>query len=208
MKKYISKKICLPVGKFGAFKICVSGAAAGSCTIDAKDKAKEIGRAIAKEGAVLMTGATTGIPYFAAQGMKEIGGLSVGLSPAATVKEHVNKYRLPTENFDLIIYTGTGYAGRNLLLTRASDAVIIVCGRIGTLNEFTIAFEDKKIIGVLVGSGGITNELPDILNVSNRGTGHIIYDTSPDRLVKKIIAAITKSYKKDGLKPVRQRDIY
>ena len=52
---------------------------------------------------------------------------------------------------DLIMYTGSGYSGRNLQLTRTSDAVIVGCGRIGTLNEFTIAFEDNKPIGVLEG---------------------------------------------------------
>ncbi len=205
MKKYITKRICLPLGKFGSFKICVSGAAAGNCTIDAKDKAIAIGRAIADAGAVLLTGATTGIPSEAAQGSKDAGGLSIGLSPAATLKEHVNKYRLPTDHLDLIIYTGAGYAGRNLLLTRSSDAVIIVCGRIGTLNEFTIAFEDKKIIGVLVGSGGITNELPRILHVAQRGTGNVIYDTNPKRLILRVIKKITEVYKKDGLKPTRKK---
>src|SRR3989344_5517579 len=207
-KKFISKQICLPLGKFGSIKICVSGAAAGSCTIDAKVKAQAIGRAIAEEGAILVTGATTGIPFESARGAKEVGGLSVGMSPAATLQEHVNKYRLPTENFDFIIYTGTGYAGRNLLLTRSSDAVIIVCGRIGTLNEFTIAFEDKKIIGILVGSGGITNEIPRILNVAQRGTGHIIYDTDPKKLIKKVVAAVMKKYKHNGLKPTRKKGTF
>src|SRR3989344_5673093 len=182
-KKFISKQICLPLGKFGSIKICVSGAAAGSCTIDAKVKAQAIGRAIADEGAILVTGATTGIPFESARGAKEVGGLSVGMSPAATLQEHVNKYRLPTENFDFIIYTGTGYAGRNLLLTRSSDAVIIVCG-------------------------GITNEIPRILNTAQRGTGGIIYDTDPKRLIKKVVAAVMKKYKHNGLKPTRKKGTF
>ena len=51
----------------------------------------------------------------------------------------------------MIIYTGFNYSGRNLLLVRSSDAVIFGCGRMGTLNEFTITFEDKKPIGILQG---------------------------------------------------------
>ena len=208
MKKFINKRICLPLGQFGSYKICVSGAASGHCTIDAKSKAEDIGQAIAEQGAILLTGATTGIPDSAAKAAKANGGFSLGFSPAATVKEHVNKYRLPTENYDVIVYTGTGYAGRNLLLTRASDAVIIVCGRIGTLNEFTVAFEDHKIIGILVNSGGITNEIPRILNIAQRGTGHIIYDTDPKRLIKKVMQAVSVDYKKNGLKPVRKKGSY
>ncbi len=179
-------------------KICVSGAAGGKCIIEAKKKALEIGAAIAKQGAVLVTGATTGIPYIAARGCKKAGGAVIGFSPAATIKEHVKKFRLPTDNIDLIVYTGFGYTGRNLLLTRASDAVVMVCGRIGTLNEFTIAFEDKKIVGILVGSGGITNEIPRILRLAKRGESQVIFDASPDRLIKKVIAAVHKKLN-DGL---------
>jgi len=108
-------------------KICVSGAAeTGHCGIDALDKAKELGREIARQGAVLVTGATTGFPLWAAMGAKEAGGISVGLSPAASEREHVEVYKLPLDYLDLVIYTGFGYPGRDLLLTRSSDAVI--CG--------------------------------------------------------------------------------
>jgi len=67
------------------YKICVSGAAeTGHCAPGALDVAKEVGREITRQGAVLTTGATTGIPYWAAVGAKEEGGYSVGLSPAST----------------------------------------------------------------------------------------------------------------------------
>src|SRR4030067_2863202 len=135
------------------YTICVSGAGGGpGVTQAAMEKAKEIGREIVRHGCVLVTGATTGIPYAAAQGAKELGGISIGLSPASSERDHIRHYHLPTKYFDLIIYTGFDYSGRNLLLTRASDAVIVINGRIGTLNEFTIAFEDRKPIGVLIES--------------------------------------------------------
>ena len=48
-------------------KICVSGAAeTGACGIGALDLAKELGREIARQGAVLVTGATTGFPFWTA----------------------------------------------------------------------------------------------------------------------------------------------
>ena len=140
-------------------KLCVSGAAeTGHCGPDAMDQAKELGREIIRQGAVLVTGATTGFPLWAAMGAKELGGVSLGLSPAASEREHVEKYGLPIDYLDLIIYTGFGYSGRNLLLTRASDGVFIGCGRVGTINEFSIAFEDGKPIGVLQGDWA-TDEL-------------------------------------------------
>lgn len=114
------------------FKICVSGAAEGACmNEETTEKAEQVGKAIAKSGSILVTGATTGIPYYAAKGVKEAGGISIGFSPAATHQDHVKRYQLPTRNMDLIVYTGFGYAGRNLILTRSADAVIVICGRIG-----------------------------------------------------------------------------
>src|SRR3989344_5690687 len=124
------------------YKICVAGAAeTNHCGENALETAAEMGREIVRHNGILLTGATTGIPFWSAKGAKEEGGISIGLSPAATEKAHVNTYKLPTDYFDFIIYTGFEYAGRNLLLTRSADAIIIACGRIGTLNEFTVVFD-------------------------------------------------------------------
>lgn len=181
------------VKKKQKYKICVSGAAeTGHCAKNALFLAEEVGREIIRAGGALITGATTGIPYWSAKGAKEEGGLSIGLSPAASELEHIKKYRLPTDYFDIIIYTGFEYSGRNLLLTRSSDAVITICGRMGTLNEFTIAFEDKKPQGVLLGSGGIADMIEDIVAKSHRGSSFIAYDSDPKKLVAKIIKLIDR----------------
>lgn len=176
-----------------ALKLCVSGAAQGECLELAGDKAIAIGREIARRGAILTHGATTGIPMLAAKGSKLAGGICIGFSPAATVAEHTRKFRLPLQYSDIIIFTGAGYAARNLLLTRSSDAVIIVCGRIGTLNEFTVAFEDKKVIGILDQSGGITEEIKHILKAAKRGRLHIVFDQDPVRLVDAVIREIKRT---------------
>ncbi|OHA46630.1 MAG: hypothetical protein A3A80_02075 [Candidatus Terrybacteria bacterium RIFCSPLOWO2_01_FULL_44_24] len=184
--------------KYQKYKICVSGAAETDwCSPKATEFAKEVGREIILQGGVLVTGATNGIPYWAAIGAKEAGGLSIGLSPAASEEAHVKTYRLPTDYFDIIVYTGFDYSGRNLLLTRAADAVILICGRMGTLNEFTIAFEDKKPIGVLVGSGGVTEIIKSLVARAHRGTGAICYDSNPKRLVAKVIKLLEESQTKN-----------
>lgn len=173
------------------YSICVSGSAdADICNVDAYTKVKELGRQIALHQAFLITGATTGMPDFAAAGCQDAGGISIGVSPAYSKQDHVNRYNLPLKNYDLIMYTGFGYSGRNLLLTRMADAVINVCGRIGTLNEFTIAFEDKKVIGILEDTGGLVNEFRKIVNKGYRGPGKIVYDSDPKKLVDKVIKLI------------------
>ncbi len=172
------------------YKIGVSGSAANNCAPGAYAKARQVGRQIAKIGAICITGDTVGVPHSAAHGAKSAGGVTVGVSPAISRQEHERKYRLPKDEMDIIIYTGFQYSGRNLLFIRACDAVIFICGRIGTLNEFTIAFEDKKPIGVLVETGGMADEIKGILEFSQRGKGKIVYDSDPKRLVEKVMELI------------------
>lgn len=173
-------------------KISVSGSAANNCGAGAFKKSYETGAEIAKQGGVLVSGATIGIPEWATRGTKKFGGMSIGLSPASSRQEHVRKYHLPTANMDVIIYTGSGYSGRNLQMIRASDAVIEICGRIGTLNEFTVAFEDHKPIGVLLGTGGASDEISKILEIAKRGKKNIFYDTEPKRLVARLIKEVKR----------------
>ena len=175
------------------YKICVSGAAElGCCSPNIKELGEALGKEIVEQGCVLLTGATTGVPYYAARGAKKAGGVSIGFSPAGSEREHTQTYKLPTDYFDLIVYTGFDYVGRNLILTKSADGVIIVCGRTGTLNEFTIAFEDEKPIGVMLGSGGTADKIKDIVKRPFRGKMNIIYSGNPKDLVKKLIQLIKK----------------
>ena len=167
--------------------IAVSGASiTGHCAPDAHEKAEAVGRAIARAGIVLLTGATTGLPYWAAKGAKEEGGLVIGFSPASSEAAHIKTYHLPVDYHDVIVYTGFEYPGRNLLLTRAAEAVIVICGRMGTLNEFTIAFEDQRPIGVLTETGGFADEIKRLIDEAHRGPGKIVFSSDPDELVRKV----------------------
>ncbi len=174
-------------------KIGVSGAAeTGTCGLHAFDQAKELGKEIIRQGGVLMTGASTGFPLWSAMGAKEEKGICIGISPAANEREHTEVYRMPLDYTDLIIYTGFGYSGRDLLFTRSCDAIIIGCGRIGTVHEFTIAFEDGKPIGVLEGEWTMSQTIKDIVERANRPNDKIVFDTDPKRLVEKVIALVAK----------------
>lgn len=198
-------------------KLCVSGAAeTGHCGPDALLKAKELGKQIVDHGAVLVTGATTGFPLWAAMGAKEAAGMSIGLSPASNEREHTEIYELPLDYLDLIIYTGFGFSGRNLLLTRASDAVFLGCGRIGTINEFTVAFEDKKPIGILEGDWETDEVFKFIIEKAHRPNPNVIFDSDPKALVERIIELVKKEKKEyihlyehvaDGIRDSRGSDM-
>lgn len=182
------------------YQICVSGAASGATVQASHQLAFDLGKAVALAGKTLTTGATVGLPWFAAQGafsVKEREGASVGFSPASSFREHVTVYKLPTVEFDYINFTGKSYVGRDVYLVRSSDAVITVGGRMGSLHELTTALLSRKVVGVLLGSGGLADYVPSLIeNIECDGldTKDIIYDTDPTRLVEKVIKALDARY--------------
>ncbi|OGI61739.1 hypothetical protein A2645_01235 [Candidatus Nomurabacteria bacterium RIFCSPHIGHO2_01_FULL_39_9] len=175
------------------FKLGVSGAAATEhCGLGTLEKAKELGREIARQGGILITGATTGFPLWSAVGAKEEGGVSIGLSPAESEKDHIEEWKLPLGYMDLVIYTGFGFPGRDLLFTRTCDAMFIGCGRVGTLHEFTIAFEDQKPIGILEGDWETDEIIKQIIAKANRPNPKIVFSSDPRTLVAQVIELVKK----------------
>jgi len=178
-------------------KIGVMGSATGNLLRQHKDVAYALGRAIAENDCVTITGACPGLPLEAAKGAKEAGGLVVGISPGLSEWEHVRKYQSPTEYHDVLIFTGSGLMGREVVNIRTSDIVIIIGGRSGTLGEFSIAYDEGKLIGILDGTGGITSEIKDIVRVIKKRTGaKIIYHDDPRILVTNLIAFFTRKHYK------------
>lgn len=180
------------------YQICVSGAAKGHSVSEGSELANDVGVALAKAGHTLMTGATVGLPFEAAVGFKSAKGtMSFGISPASSKVEHVMKYRLPTGPYDVILYSGLHYVGRDALLIQSSDAVVSIGGRLGTLHEFTIAMETGKPIGFLQGAGGISTEIMGILHAAGRiEHKDVIFEADPVVLVAKLTAILDTDLKK------------
>lgn len=181
------------------YQICVSGSASGPTVEADQDIAFALGKAIAKSGKTLITGATIGLPWHAAKGAFSVkgpdAGISIGFSPASSFREHVAVYKLPTVEFDYINFTGMAYVGRDVHLVRSSDAVITIGGRMGSLHELATALESHKVCGVLTGTGGLADFVPTLLaNIASPGADDIIYDTNPERLLDKVIEALDKKY--------------
>jgi uncharacterized protein (TIGR00725 family) len=186
------------------YQICVSGAADGDTVGQSHQLAYELGKAITSRGKTLLTGATTGLPHFAALGgmsVKTLRGISVGFSPAKSYEEHMQFYKLPIDEFDYVNFTGLGYVGRDVYLVQSSDAIITVGGRMGSLHEFSTAVEAGKICGVLVDSGGLADFIPKIVkDLEIPPLTELIYDSNPDILVEKVISALNKRYEKSRIR--------
>src|SRR5215216_4500644 len=149
------------------------------------DKAERLARAIAQKDAILLTGATTGIVYVVGKMGHDAGCFHVGISPGSNEREHLEVYKLPVDACDALIYTGFGLKGRNVVLVRSCDIVLFVSGAMGSLNEFTIAHDEGKIIGCLSGTGGVADESEYLLQkFGKRGTmARVFQNEDPEKLI-------------------------
>ena len=169
-------------------KIGVMGSAEEATAIN--KKADALGKAIAARDAIVLTGATTGLIYQTGKAARDAGAMHIGISPAHDEHEHIEKYSLPVDACDAIIYTGFGLKGRNVVLVRSCDIVIFIAGSMGSLNEFTIAYDEGKIIGCLVGTGGVADEIERLTAALRKKTkAHVIYEADPEGLIDACLAA-------------------
>jgi uncharacterized protein (TIGR00725 family) len=99
-------------------------------------------------------------------------------------KDDANRY------VDVALTTGMGWM-RNTLVVRAADAVIMISGGIGTLNELTIAYQDKPTI-VLEGTGGWSDRIRDIAyrgkHLDESGSATLHFASTPEEAVDRAIA--------------------
>lgn len=174
-------------------KIGVMGSASGPQIEDpiARQKARELGEEIAKRGHVFINGACPGLPHDSMLAAKEGGGLTMGISPAFSEYEHINEYMSPAGH-DIIVFTGLGFMERDIINIRSSDAIVIVGGGIGTLNELTIAYDEGRPIGILTNSGGISNAVPHIVEELCKRTipPNMVFDDEPKKLLDKLEVVI------------------
>jgi uncharacterized protein (TIGR00725 family) len=152
-------------------KVGVMGSAGGNLKAPVLEKARRFGEEAARRGHILITGACPGLPHEANLGAKSQGGATIGISPALNFEEHVLKYHSPYRDYDALIFTGSGLMGREITNIRTCDLVVFMGGRSGTLGEFSIAYDEGKLIGVLTGTGGISDNLDRILGFIDKDTG-------------------------------------
>jgi uncharacterized protein (TIGR00725 family) len=175
----------------------VMGSATDAAEASAKEalaaKAGALAHAIAARKLQLLTGATTGIVYLVGKIAHDAGAFHIGISPAGCAREHSEKYKLPLDACDLIVYTGFGLKGRNVVLVRSCEIVLFVAGAMGSLNEFTIAHDEGKIIGCLTGTGGVADEADQLLKKFAKETGARVFQNSdPEKLLDACLAELDR----------------
>jgi uncharacterized protein (TIGR00725 family) len=113
----------------------------GDASPEQETVAEEVGRLLARRGAVVVCGGLGGVMEAACRGARSEGGTAVGILPGpdrGAANPHVS----------VAVATGLGEA-RNALVVRAADALIAVGGAYGTLSEIALALKaGKPVIGL------------------------------------------------------------
>jgi uncharacterized protein (TIGR00725 family) len=156
------------------------------------DLARRLGKKLAAVSCVLITGELDGIPGRIVEAHSQHGGLSLGISPASSAGAHAALYGTPPCPSTVVIYSGFGFKGRNVIAVRSADIVLLFAGGIGTLNEFTIAYDEGKVIGLLQGTGGVADLAQTLLDtLPVRVTGAVVIaDPDPEQLVDRCLARL------------------
>jgi len=158
------------------------------------EKGEALAVAIAKRDCILFTGATTGIVYLVGKAAHDAGTFHVGVSPGASENEHIEHYKLPVDACDAIVYTGFGLKGRNVILVRSCDIVLFISGAMGSLNEFTIAHDEGKVIGCLSGTGGVADEADYVVEkFGKRSAARLFKDADADKLLDQCLGALQQA---------------
>ena len=113
----------------------------GQCSAKETQLAEEIGRELARRGAVLVCGGLGGVMEAACKGASSEGGLTIGILPGDSRQAANPHVQIP-------IVTGVGYA-RNVAVVKSAQAVIAIGGSYGTLSEIGHALQSGiPVIGL------------------------------------------------------------
>ncbi len=112
-----------------------------SCDEKLYQMAYEVGKEIARRGAVLVCGGLGGVMEAACRGAKDANGVTVGILPGFSVVD-ANPF------VDIAVATGLGEA-RNLIIVHTASALVACGGQAGTLSEIAFALRAGKILAGL-----------------------------------------------------------
>ena len=131
------------------FQIAVVGYNKDRCTEQARNLAYEVGKEVARAGAVLICGGLGGVMESACKGAKEINGFTIGIIPQ-------EEFSFANGFCDVVICTGIGFA-RDFIIASSADGIIAIGGGVGTLIEMSAGYMSKKAIVAIAGSGGVAD---------------------------------------------------
>jgi len=160
--------------------------------------ARKIGKLLGQHHLNVLTGASIGYTQIISQEAQKYGSKLIGFSPATNSYLH----QLVDDNadiniFDQLYFSNKGFSARSLEFIQSCDSVISLSGRMGTLSEFTIAFEERVPVFIYKGFGGISDFIEEIIKKTNKEDWtEVSYFGDPEKLVKSLVCSLKKTYYK------------
>lgn len=150
------------------------------------EKARALGKELAKRRCIVITGGNGGLMTVVSEAVTKEGGITVGII-ALELEDATKDHGLYNPYNTIRIRTGQTYTARSPTVVRSSDAVIMVAGGVGTLTELAIAYNLRKPIVVLTGTGlmadNIAKAFPDGY-LDHRKLTKISYIDDPEEAVE------------------------
>lgn len=176
-------------------RIGIIGAAADNIHKDIKNAAVRLGELIAAMEYEAATGTSIGAPHIVISKAKELGAKTIGFSPDSDSKVHTQRYdNAPFSCFDKVFFI-PGFTKRSIRFIDSCDAIIVLGGRMGTLSEYTIAFEENKPIGVLTSSGGIASQLKKITALCTKHRKEpVFFYSDAEKLFRRLVEYLRKDH--------------
>ena len=147
------------------------------------EDARCLGGLIAKEGWILLNGGrASGIMEASARGVKENGGLTIGILPG-------NDPAWASEYIDIPILTGIGFA-RNYINVLTSKVVVALPGRTGTISEIALGLNiGKKVISLNFNLGPLFKKYEE--------DKQLIYAKKPQEVIDEIKKILKSDFNKE-----------
>jgi len=139
------------------------------------------------------------MPQEVVRGAVEEGGKCIAFSPAVDLESHLKDPAYTKEGISEFVFVPKDYKHvnnpsvckkyRNVSSCAAVDAGIIVGGRIGTMNEFTNLYDMGKDIGILEGTGGITQNAIKVLlkEAAKKSNSRIVRNSDPVAIIEELL---------------------
>ena len=175
-------------------RIGIIGSATDNVHKDLKDAAIKLGELIASNGYEAATGTSIGAAHIVILKAKELGAKTIGFSPDSDSNGHIQK----SDNaslccFDKVFFI-SGFTKRSIRFIFSCDAIIVLGGRMGTLSEYAIAFEENKPIGVLTSSGEIAGHLKKITAFCNKHRKEpVFFCSDAEKLFRRLVEYLKKN---------------
>ncbi|HEY8552220.1 MAG TPA: TIGR00725 family protein [Thermaerobacter sp.] len=169
-----------------------------------REAGRAVGAALARQGAVVLTGGRDGVMAAVCQGAWEAGGLTVGILPGDDPREGNAWLHVP-------LTTGLGMEWRSMVLIHAADSVVMLGGGNGTLGELSAAYLNGRPVVVLAGSGGWSDRIRQVLvegrYLDRRRTVAVEFAATPEQAATRALALARQFRQRHFPGPARWRGL-